>query len=198
MLAYVFWHRPGPVAGGAAYEKDLLRFHHSLRESPPSGFRGSRPFAPAAPPWPTHRGDPVYEDWYLVDGWSALGILEEAAVAHGHASLHDAIARRAEWGAGAVYRLLEGRPELAQTRSCAWVTAVSGHSPPALADLLADGIDAARDSLWRRSLTLGPGPEYALLSARTSDRTPDRGLSPGRLPDGWRAEIRAKEELEHG
>lgn len=200
MLAYVFWHRPAPQAEKGAYEEALLRFHRSLAHNPPSGFRGSASFAPAPVPWAAAADEgeaPAYEDWHLLDGWSSLGVIEEAAVSRGHASLHDAVARRCAWSAGAVYRLLEGRLEPAGARSAAWVAAAPGHGQPGLGDLLADGCEGERESLWRRSLALGPAPEYALLSGRPADEIQTGGgLSQGRLPEGWQARIQAKEAVE--
>ena len=57
MLAYVFFHRPGPGVEVAEYETALRRFHTSLTGEPPSGFIEST----------TYRLGDSYADWYLVE-----------------------------------------------------------------------------------------------------------------------------------
>ena len=92
-----------------------------------------------------------YEDWYLVENWTALGVLEAAAVSRGHAGAHDERRARVGRGTGAVYRLLEGTAQpgrRAHWRSGSHGPAGSGE--PQLADLLDDGIDPARSALWQR------------------------------------------------
>ena len=100
VLAYVYWHQPGAYAGrDASYERALERFHRSLAHVRPSGFHHSSASWVPHLPWedPTERGrsricmnptgEPpagAYEDWHLLDGWSSLGVLEEAAVSRGH------------------------------------------------------------------------------------------------------------------
>jgi hypothetical protein len=202
MLAYVFWHRPAAGVERETYERELLRFHHSLQRRPPSGFRGSCPFRLAGFPWREtcdsdgagERGGSSetgaaawpYEDWYLVDSWSAVGVLEEAALARGHVSSHDAVARHAGFGTGAVYRLIDGTPCLERLHASVWVTRPLGRGVPPLADLLADGIDAECTSLWQRCLTLGPAPELCMLGEDVAAMGALTGLAAGRLPDGWR------------
>jgi len=199
MLAYIAWHRPAAGVDAAAYEQALERFHRSLARVPPSGFQGSCAFRAGALPRLAERDEepggeapsgPGYEDWYLVDGWSSLGVLEEAAVAHGHQSRHDAVAGRAALARGAVYRLSEGHPRLAEARISVWVAPARNHAAPAIADLLGDGMDPDSSALWRRCLGLGPGPEYCLLA-----REPPPGAAPARLPAGWCSVVAAREPV---
>jgi hypothetical protein len=186
VLAYVAWHRPAAGVDAGAYERALEGFHRSLARVPPSGFEGSGAFRVAGLPWiadePGVSAGAGYEDWYLVDSWSALGVLEEAAVARGHASRHEAVAGMASQAIGAVYRLSEGHPRLERARVAVWVAPARGHTPPSLADLLADGIDGASAGLWRRCLGLGPAPEYCVLAPE-----PPAGVAATRLPAGWRS-----------
>jgi hypothetical protein len=136
-LAYVFWHRPGPEADVPAYEGALTGFHASLAAAPPPGFRGSVAFARAAQPW-----FDGYEDWYLVDDWTALGVLNAAAVDLRHATPHDAVADRAVAGAGAVFRC-DMPLDLRGVRAATW------SSEPLVGD-----------AVWRRQMVLGPAPQY--------------------------------------
>ena len=193
MIAYLSWHRPAADVAAASYEEALNGFHRSLARRPPSGFRGSTAFRVAELPWAGEArredaGGAAYEDWYLLDDWGSLGVLEEAAVARGHVSRHDALAGMAALSTGAIYRLSEGQPRLEQARVAVWVTRASGQAVPLLADLLADGACGERASLWRRSLGLGPAPEYCLLAAEEP-----AGAAPARLPRGWHARVCARE-----
>ena len=205
MLAYISWHLPAATVKAAAFEQALERFHRSLAHRPPSGFRGSAAFRARGLPWlaqddagagavSTGPG-PVagYEDWYLVDGWSALGVLEEAAVARGHHSSHAAVAAMAGVSKGAIYRLIEGLPRLERAPLAVWVKRSPGHAPVTIEDLLADGMERDAVGLWRRCLGLGPAPEYCLLAAE-----PPAGVSPSRLPAGWRATAISRELLWSG
>jgi hypothetical protein len=194
MLAYLLWHRPADGVGPEAYEHASERFHRSLHRSPPAGFRGSAVLRLAECPWlaPAPEGTPTvtYEDWYLLGDFTALGVLNEAAVAHGHRSAHDGVARRFGSGAGGLYGLLEGHADLADAPRAVWVSRPPGEPRGALAQLLADGIDPARASLWRRALVFGPAPEYCLLAPETP-----AGIYPTRLPSGWRAQAIERELL---
>jgi len=195
VLAFITWHRPATGVEPAAYEQALERFHRSLAHRPPSGFRASAALRAAELPWlvsPAGAEDPGagYEDWYLVDGWSSLGVLEEAAVARGHITRHDAVAAKAGASTGAIYRLSDGHPRLGDARVGVWVTPDPGHAPPTIADLMADGMDRAAAGLWRRCLGLGPAPEYCLLAPEAP-----AGVADTRLPAGWKASACAREVL---
>ncbi len=205
MLAYISWHRPSPDVDPAAYERALERFHRSLAHRPPSGFAGSAAFVAAELPWlapPTGAGAEAageaerpggYEDWYLVDSWSAVGVLEEAAVSRGHLTAHDAVAAKAEVSTGAIYRLSEGGARLDDVRLSVWVAGGHGHERPTIGALLGDGMDPATAGLWRRCLGLGPAPEYCLLAADAP-----AGVADTRLPRGWEATVSRRERLWNG
>jgi hypothetical protein len=192
MLAYLLWHRPADGVERESYERACERFHRSLHRSPPAGFRGSAVFGVSACPWLAPSQGGAYEDWYLLDDFTALGVLNEAAVAHGHRGAHDEIARRFGAGAGGLYGLLEGNPDLADARRALWISRPPGGPRGELAQLLADGIDPAHASLWRRALVFGPAPEYCLLAP-----VPPEGVSPTRLPNGWRATACERETILH-
>jgi hypothetical protein len=195
VLAYIAWHRPAPGVDASAYERALQRFHRSLELVPPDGFRGSVAFGADRRPWvpaDTAGADsrPGYEDWYLVDSWAALGVLEEAAVARGHVTRHDAVAAKATGLRAGVYRLREGHARLERARVSVWVQPASGHAPPTIADLLGDGMDPETAGLWRRCLVLGPAPEYCLLA-----REAPLGVADTRLPPGWHAVVEDRRVL---
>ncbi len=193
MLAYVSWHRPGAGIDEHTYEDALERFHASLARRPPSGFNGSAVFRAPAIPWLAGGPQPGYEDWYLLDGWSALGVLEEAAVSSGHITAHDRVAAKAAVSTGAIYRLVEGHARLGETRVGVWVTRAAGHEQPSVEALLGDGMDRATAGLWRRCLGLGPAPEYCLLATERP-----AGVGEARLPAGWSAAAMGREVLFDG
>ena len=194
MLAYVFWHRPRVEVGGDAYESAHLAFHRSLARTPPVGLRGSLAFRLADAPWLEGAGA-GYEDWYMLADFTALGVFNEAAVGRGHRSTHDQIARRFGAGTGGLYGLIEGEaplhPMAAGTRSAAtWVARPPGATRRGLGELLGDGMDPQRASLWRRQLVLGPAPEFCLLGSEAS-----AGVAATRLPSGWSARTLQREVI---
>ena len=94
MLAYVFWHRPAPGVAPEVYDGRDQSLPSLARRAP---ARRVRPLGvasrAAAPNW---LGDGAgFEDWYVVEDFAALGVLNEAAVGRGHLSAHDAAARHA-------------------------------------------------------------------------------------------------------
>jgi hypothetical protein len=198
MLAYVFWHRPASGVVPGAYEQSLRRFHRSLAHRPPAGFRSSVTLQAPVLPWlPVPAGEDAagYEDWYLLDSWDAVGVLESAAVSHGHATAHEQVARHVGAGTASIYRLQEGRAMPAQAHAIAWVERAAGSAHGSISDLLEDGMDGDSSSLWRRCLVLGPAPELCLLSGERQIDL-ETGISPSRLPGGWSAEVAAREPLE--
>jgi hypothetical protein len=157
MLAYVFWHRPAAGVAPEGYAAAIGRFHRSIAARPPAGFVRSVSFHAPAPNW---LGDaPAFEDWYVVEDFAALGVLNEAAVGRGHLSAHDAAARHAGLGTGSIYRLLEGTATLQDPCVAVWIERPRGVESPLLAALLGDGMDGEHAGLWQRQLALGPAPE---------------------------------------
>jgi hypothetical protein len=210
VLAYVFWHRPHEPAETEAYEQAQVSFHRSLARTPPVGLCGSAVFRVAELPWllpastaperPAEAG-PAYEDWYLVEDYAALGVLNEAAVGRGHRTAHDDLARRFGAGSGGLYGLIEGERAqiahdagpLAEASLAIWVARPPGSRRRVLGELLGDGMDPRQASLWRRQLVLGPAPEYCMLAPETPP-----GVAATRLPDGWTAKVLDREILWNG
>jgi hypothetical protein len=188
VLAYVFWHRPREDVEQAAYEAGGVAFHRSLARTRPAGLRASASFRVAELPWL----EGGYEDWYLVDDFAALGVLNEAAVGRGHRSAHDHAAHLTGAGSAGLYGFVEGGASLGLPLAT-WVTKPSGSSSAALGELLGDGMDPMNASLWRRQLVLGPAPEFCLLAEE-----PSPGVSLTRLPQGWSARSLAREVLYDG
>jgi hypothetical protein len=204
VLAYVFWHRPLDGVDAEAYERAEIGFHESLARTPPAGFRGSAVFRVAELTWlastsfTAAAGAGGYEDWYLLEDYTAMGVLNEAAVGSGHRGVHVEAAYRYGAGAGGLDGLVVGHArELDGDALAIWVSrpppGLPGSERRDLAGLLGDGMDPEHASLWRRQFVFGPAPEYCLLVAE-----PPAGIAPTRLPDGWRALTLDREALSPG
>jgi hypothetical protein len=181
VLAYVFWHWPRAGTETASYEDAQARFQRSLALRPPAGMRGNASFRIERVPWFDDDWTGArYEDWYLIDDWTALGVLEQAAVGAGHRSLHDQAGAHSRGGAGGVYRLVEGRSPMLEAPTATWVTAPARCGNSLIGELLADGSEEV--AVWRRALVLGPAPEWCLLAAAVP-----RGVAASRLPVEWTA-----------
>jgi hypothetical protein len=189
VLAYVFWHRAGEGVAAEDYEAASLRFQRSLASQPPGGFVGSACLRADQLPW-LGGGGAGYEDWYVVEDFAALGVINEAALGRGHRTSHDGAARLSGEGAGGVYRLIDGSPDLDGIALATWISPPRGHHQPLLDDFLADGGEPGHASLWRRQMVLGPAPELCLLS-----REPVAGVRATRLPDGWTSAVVARSAL---
>ena len=157
MLAYLFWHRPTPDTGD--YERRLAEFHERLRADPPAGFAESVAFRVDVP-W-LGQG---YEDWYLVEDWHALGVLNAAAVDAAHRPDHDAVARDAAHGSGGVYALRAGDLAVRDAGAADWSGKPLGEPYPEWESGLTGSRDPGDFALWQRQLVLGPAPEYCLLT----------------------------------
>jgi hypothetical protein len=208
VLAYLFWHRPRAGVGVEAYEQAQVAFHRSLAHRPPVGLCGTATFRTAELPWLGARAEadlaadaPAYEDWYLLEDYAALGVLNEAAVGRGHRTAHDDAARHFGAGSGGLYAHVEGeRPDpgrrgraIAESSTAVWVARPAGAQQQMLGELLGDGMDPRHASLWRRQLVMGPAPEFCLLAPAIPD-----GVSPARLPAGWSAQALERTALFSG
>ena len=142
MLAYVFWHQPSPTAAG--YEEALAAFHAALRASPTPGLRGSRSVRVPTLPWLPGGG---FEDWYYVEDFTSLGLLNGGAAELGQ---HDTVAHLSAAGAGGLYVLRTGQ----------WWTAGTHHAWSAARP------DPGPGALWQRQMVLGPAPEYCVVGDR--------------------------------
>ena len=155
VLAYVFWHTPAAIDGIVTYEAALAAFHRSLDPADISGFRGSQAFLVQGAMWVS--SSVVYEDWYLVDDFTALGELNDAAVSGHRQRPHDDVAGMAGEGTAGVYALRQGA-QLSDARRAAWFGKTAGASYDKFLSRL-----GGRGSLWQRQMVLGPTPEFCSL-----------------------------------
>jgi hypothetical protein len=180
MLAYVFIHRPFAGHGVEVYTSRLARFHQALIAAPPPGFIDSWVWKMAEGPLGA-----AFEDWCLVDDWTALGALNEAAVTGQRKAPHDEVAPLAGEGAGAVYELVHGTANTT-ARYRTRVAKPSGVTYPAFQGQLerAAGING---TVWKRQMVLGPDLEFLV----DSTSPPAKGLLD-------QAEITAMRVVHHG
>jgi hypothetical protein len=153
LLAYVFFHRPGPGVETASYETALRRFHATLAVGPPPGFVAST----------TYRVDGGYADWYLVQNSAALDPLNEAAVSAARLASHDAVAHMSADAAGKLLALVAGLPR-AETGFEIRLAKPKGMSYSDFYMRLEPWTTREQVSLWRRMMVLGPPPEFCLVT----------------------------------
>ncbi|MEX0821814.1 MAG: hypothetical protein WD021_06680 [Rhodothermales bacterium] len=170
MLAYVFWHAPREGTDPDAYEDALIAFHGALHEAPhetpPQGLRMSAVYRHYALPWAPPSMF-VYEDWYLVDSFAALGTLNAAAVSGSRRPSHDAAARASSWGAGGVYAS-RGDDATTAGHFTYWISKPGGMDYESFYDTLraSSGVETG---VWQRQLVLGPAAEFCIRTASRLD-----------------------------
>lgn len=160
ILAYVFWHEPRPGADAEAYEHSLRAFQVALAADRPAGLVDSFVFRHLSLPWASPDAS-VYEDWYILDGFTALGVLNEAAVSGSRRPVHDDAARRSAWGSGGIYGLKDGAPT-SGVNFAYWISKPEGWTYDRLLDVIRSQALAA---VWQRQMVLGPAPEFCLHSS---------------------------------
>jgi len=166
LLAYVFWHWRRPDVGAASYVERLIAFHEALRRSAPTGFRASATFRAGGAPWV--ESDESYEDWYVTDGSAALDALNDASVSGNCQAPHDAAARAAAGGTAGLYRLRLGSGDVARAREGRWLAKPPGMTYRDFYARLEPLVESADFGLWGRQMTLGPTPEFCLMSPESA------------------------------
>jgi hypothetical protein len=155
MLAYLFWHRPRAGISREAYEPRLLAFHAALAEAAvtsASFWLEQLPFAPID----------GYEDWYLVDDWSAVGTLSELAIQGVEGSRHETVAELSGESWGALYALVQGPP--VAPAGVMWTAKPAGEGLESLLQR------HAGETVWRRQLALGPAAELCVAQEASAAR----------------------------
>jgi hypothetical protein len=155
MLAYLFWHRHWPGVSPEQYERRLVEFHASLART---GLRSASFDLQRLP----FLEEPGYEDWYLVEDWTALGALGRHATEGARADLHDALASLESEGWGGIYARLRGAPE--PPAGARWTERPRGESTESFLAHEPAG------TVWQRQLVLGPAPELCLSAQPSADR----------------------------
>jgi len=153
LLAYLFFHRPAAGVDRRVYEDGLREFHAALAGAHPALYTGSA----------SYRIGDGYCDWYTVESSAALDTLNEVAVSGPRSASHRAVAQRAVDAAGKLMSLVAGRPSSAGKYEIRF-SKPKGMDYPELYARLKPVVEREGVSLWRRMMTLGPPPEFVLLS----------------------------------
>jgi hypothetical protein len=162
LLAYVFWHWKRTEVASTDYEDRQRGFHAALAASPSPGFIDSFSVGVSNAPWTAV--SEAYEDWYLVQDFSALGVLNEAAVSGSRLHPHDVAASVAADGSGGLYGLKRGTASR-RPRYAHWFGKPEGTSYPELFAQLAPIVDRVAGALWMRQMVLGPAREFCVHAA---------------------------------
>ncbi len=167
-LSFLLWHWYLEGVSEHEYDRALSAFHIALKDNPPDGFVGSSVARFDELPWIAAPG-PIYQDWYEITDFAAMGVLNDGAVNGPRRTPHDEVAAMAADGIGGLYMLEAGKPVASRAGFFHWLRKPAGRATPEyLAELrrLADGWGG---SLWRRQMNLGTAPEYCLLADRRLD-----------------------------
>src|SRR5690348_1427241 len=161
MLAYVFWHWPNSDHPTSEYETLQADFHTALASAHTPGFECSVVFRVEGQAlW--LGGSPAYADWYLVRDSAALDPLNVAAVTGVCEESHTRVAHAMAAGVGSLLTLRGDQPpDISAARDLTWLTKPR---PMPYADFYAAVPLSPDASLWRRTMVLGPNPEFGLLT----------------------------------
>jgi hypothetical protein len=174
MLAYVFWHRPGPQVERSGYEDAGRRFQEALSRHPSPGLVSVSSWRIEGVPWLGNQ--PGYEDWCLLQGSWAMDPLNAYAVAGDTQPSHDKVAAQMGTGAGGLYAHVWGDACTSPESTIVWLTRPRGIQwEPPLAAVRASVPNA---TFWRRQMVLGPAMEFAV-------EFPGSATIP--VPPGWEA-----------
>ncbi|MBT8399028.1 MAG: hypothetical protein KJO98_01015 [Rhodothermia bacterium] len=167
-LSFLLWHWYLDGVSEHEYERALSAFHTALREDPPDGFVDSGVVRFDGLPWIAASG-PVYQDWYVITDFTAMGVLNEGAVGGSRKGPHDDVAAMAADGVGGLYALEAGPGPAASSGFYHWLRKPKGRTTAEYLDSLRDLSRACEGSLWRRQMNLGTAPEYCLIADRRTD-----------------------------
>ncbi len=169
-LGYLFWHAPPADADRGEYEAALADWQDALVTHPPPGYHRGWTWRLGAPPWLAGWPDEVYLDGYVVADFAALGALNADAPSGPLAPAHHSAARRAAYGAGALFACRTGTagpdPDEAPDGQPAATVYLSWHDKAAGAsyDEMIGALSDEGRSVWLRQLVLGAGPELLVVS----------------------------------
>lgn len=162
MLAYVLWHRGGGDVERHTYESRIARFHSALAGVAPEGFSASYVFVVGSLPW--IQGEPVYEEWYLLDDYGALGELERAVQGEELADAHARVAANSVSVTASLFGLRSGSGDPRPAAQATWLRKPADMSYADFDAAMVLALDEEGAGLWQRRLVLGSSSEFCLLA----------------------------------
>ena len=137
-----------------------MDFYEALRTVKPHGFVDCFGLRLDSFPWkaPVSNG---YVDWYLIEDFHSLGVLNESAASRTMTEPHQAVASLAGGGSGGVYKL-NGAKYHDRFQFSTWFAKPTGMSYRDLNSILNT---LGHSDHWQRQLTLGPAPEFCVHSS---------------------------------
>jgi hypothetical protein len=166
LLAYTFWHRRNNEVSENSYEEKLIGYHASLEQSGLQGFLGSTVCKLSKVPWLPSDAE-VYEDWYVLEGSEVIDKLNEVAVSGARKPGHDDIAKIAGDFRGGLYQLKIGPASNIRGKIAIWLSKPRGTTYESFYDTISEKLDAAKGSLWRRQMVLGPTSEFCITTSES-------------------------------
>jgi len=150
------------------YEPVLAGFHDKLRQKKPDGFLQSKVYRVKNLPWmDPHRI--IYEDWYILENFSALDALNVGAVSPRMKGPHDKIASFSDRGAGGIFRL-KNQPEPDYKAVIAyWLTKPPDMPYEKFYQKIEPFAEQPQVAFWTRQLVLGPSKEFCIHAPATLD-----------------------------
>jgi hypothetical protein len=159
MLAYVFWHWRTQNIAQTAYQSQLIAFHEILQQHKPAGFERSFIFQHQHVPWLTTDTE-VYEDWYLVENFTALEALNQGAVSGPRTTTHNTVAQHAAGGIAGIYKLIAGTIDPHTIHTAHWFSKPAELTYTQQHTQIQTAITRLGGYCWQRQMTLGPTPEF--------------------------------------
>jgi hypothetical protein len=162
VLAYLLWHTP--IAGDTRpYERGLATFHRALAAAPPAGFVRSWTLRVSRPAW-LPDGPAHYLDWYLIQSYTALGQLNDAAVSGACRAPHDDVAALVRTATAGLVGLVGGVIEVPDAPALGLLDKPAGQPYDTFRPALVAAAEAAPGTgCWMRQMTFGPGPEFFVV-----------------------------------
>lgn len=104
----------------------------------------------------------VYEDWYIVKDFAALGRLNHGASRNAHEASHNEMAEMVEEGAGGLYKLWFNYGSEEALKTVVWFDKPPLQKTDDFLEVLERKTQEMGGIVWRRQMVFGPAKEYVI------------------------------------